>query len=188
MNDSRYQVAAPLLRTATSAQAMGIVAWMHSLLPLKGVSMQPSHVGVSTTLRRMSENSEICVVPCGEGIYPRWAAQQPHPQSTQSVCHTESAGFRAATQPNGDKFPRHRGGGAHKPLVHPVNASPKTRFLLWLIPEFPEFYSETLYPWLFILHDPPVLTFWFPERSVHEAGPVSARWQVYRPVALEPGG
>jgi hypothetical protein len=46
---------------------------------------------------------------CGEGIYPRWAAQQPPGQVTQSASCNRVARFGAASRPSGDKSPRHRG-------------------------------------------------------------------------------
>ena len=41
---------------------------------------------------------------CGEGIYPRWAAKRP----LQFYLKTPYSGFATATQPSGDKSPRHK--------------------------------------------------------------------------------
>ena len=43
-----------------------------------------------------------CEYSCGEGIYPRWAAQQP-----LRVSGLTSELFGAASRPSGDKSPRH---------------------------------------------------------------------------------
>ncbi|MGF6668678.1 hypothetical protein ABIA53_002348 [Pseudomonas monsensis] len=46
---------------------------------------------------------------CGEGIYPRWVAQQPQILQPNFARHTKCFGFTTAAQPNGDKSPHHRG-------------------------------------------------------------------------------
>ena len=59
--------------------------------------------------KAVHSSPELPQFHCGEGIYPRWVAQQP--QILQSVFsrHTAPAMFTTAAQPNGDKSPRHRG-------------------------------------------------------------------------------
>ena len=46
---------------------------------------------------------------CGEGIYPRWVAQPPQTSHPRSFKEIAFEGFTTATQPDGDKSPRHKG-------------------------------------------------------------------------------
>ena len=45
---------------------------------------------------------------CGEGIYPRWAAQQPRNLTSEYIWLTACIGFGAASLPIGDKSPHYR--------------------------------------------------------------------------------
>ncbi len=45
---------------------------------------------------------------CGEGIYPRWAAQQPQNLTPRFVRSLAFNHFGGASHPNGDKSPHHK--------------------------------------------------------------------------------
>jgi hypothetical protein len=64
--------------------------------------LRPDHHLRGSRLTQGSHN------PCGEGIYPRWAAWQPQNLLARFISETVSGGFATAAQPIGDKSPRHR--------------------------------------------------------------------------------
>ena len=150
---------------------------------------------------------------CGEGAYSRWGVKPPSlfqllRHATVAVAAQSSGSKLPRHRLSCVKEPCARAIGCQTPLLcHGMtlhhscailvcvyttelsvisgNASPETRFLRRLIPEFPWFYSETLYPWLFILHGPLTLRALFYRAVCPRSRPVSARWQVYQPAALE---